>query len=172
MHFRIYITEITYLVTSGLTFLQPRTENIPIRPSFYKQFHEEFPDERIHMYSGNTSYGYDSGLRFSIQQMKRSSALTVAAVYSKALKEWENIIKGKRERERERERESAHKVIDNFNFIINLVMIFYFHIFLLDKHLCQHQSCNTDLTMASLEITPTYQRQVKLTTIVERYFIN
>ncbi|XP_078316701.1 uncharacterized protein LOC111119087 [Crassostrea virginica] len=116
----IYITEITYLVTSGLTFLQPRTENIPIRPSFYKQFHEEFPDERIQMYSGNTSYGYDSGLRFSIQQMKRSSALTVAAVYSKALKEWENIIK--------------------------------------DKHLCQHQSCNTDLTMASLEITPTYQR--------------
>ena len=62
--------------------------------------------------------------------------------------------------------------IDNFNFIFNLVMIFYFHIFLLDKHLCQHQSCNTDLTMASLEITPTNQRQLKLTNIVERYFIN
>lgn len=92
--FRIYITDITYLVTSGMKLLHPKTENIPQESALYDQFHREFPDGRILMYSGKTRYGYESGLRLSLQQMKRTTALNAAELQDKALTAWKNVIKG------------------------------------------------------------------------------
>lgn len=92
--FRIYITDITYLVTSGMKLLHPKMENIPQEPALYDQFHREFPDGRILMYSGKTRYGYESGLRLSLQQMKRTTALNAAELQDKALTAWKNVIKG------------------------------------------------------------------------------
>ncbi|XP_052688263.1 uncharacterized protein LOC128166866 isoform X3 [Crassostrea angulata] len=92
----IYITDITYLVTSGMKLLHPKTEKIPQESALYDQFHREFPDGRILMYSGKTRYGYESGLRLSLQQMKRTTALNAAELQDKALTAWNNVIKDKK----------------------------------------------------------------------------
>lgn len=77
-----------------MKLLQPKTENIPQESAFYDQFHREFPDGRILMYSGKTRYGYESGLRLSLQQIKRTTALNAADLQDKALTAWKNVIKG------------------------------------------------------------------------------
>ncbi|XP_061191549.1 uncharacterized protein LOC133199695 [Saccostrea echinata] len=89
----IYITDISYLVTSGLKFLQPRPESIPKDQSFHKEFQTEFPDMQVLLYSGNESFGYESGLRLSLQQRKRTTVLTAADIYNKALAAYKNVLK-------------------------------------------------------------------------------
>lgn len=84
----------SYLVTSGLAFLQPRPENIPTEKSFDKEFKTEFPALQVLVYSGNERYNYASGLRLSLKQRKRSAPLSVADIQRKALTEWTNVIKG------------------------------------------------------------------------------
>ncbi|XP_062570839.1 uncharacterized protein LOC134232878 [Saccostrea cucullata] len=89
----IYVTDISYLVTSGLTFLQAKPENIPKDQAFYKEFQTEFPDMQVMMYTGNESYGYESGLRLSLQQRKRTTSLTAADIYKKTLAVYKNALK-------------------------------------------------------------------------------
>jgi hypothetical protein len=92
--FRIYITDMSYLVTSGLKFLQPKLENIPKDRAFYKEFQTEFPSLEVLMYSGNEGYDYASGVRLSLKQRKRTTPLSATVIYSKALTEWRTVIQG------------------------------------------------------------------------------